>query len=492
MHTENSATAPSRKHSCKWFGFCCCCWLGFFALFENAPRKAKCKQEASALSGQNLTEKGHDSLKIKKPTRSSARWLLLLQKRGCPTKCRGASLPDVPAKFSLFRDRLRLPPPSTLASPVRPPGARPRPRRRVGAGGRAAPAGHRTGRAGQGEGPAAAERIGVRDPTCQRGTARPDPRAPGGAGRWGGRREQTIEPAQPHPERGSPRRCSAGPRAQGDVSSRRGVKVAGRGGQQGCGVPPSPPAMWLRGRVASRLPSLFAGGRDAHAHPSSPGWVSPAPTPAAPTPPSPGQLRQGTATACPPRPGRPLSTTPRRQRSWRAHSQPAAPGWVRPQPPPPADSPGKRWKPTAQPAGARSFTPAPRLASLHPTLGAAPGSPGQVPGPWGEGEWQPRRERPQRHHPDGPNGPRAAVPRRTWSCSCHWGPCPKRWLWWSWRQGRRRWSKGKGLRWEANGEWRSRDRSSLSLPASPCCCRWQLQPPPAPAAPFIATLRPAP
>lgn len=48
-------------------------WLGFFALFENAPRKAKCKQEASVLSGQNLTEKGHDSLKIKKTTRSSAR-----------------------------------------------------------------------------------------------------------------------------------------------------------------------------------------------------------------------------------------------------------------------------------------------------------------------------------------------------------------------------------------------------------------------------------
>lgn len=187
--------------------------------------------------------------------------------------------------------------PSTLPSAVGPPGARPRPRRRARAGGRAARAGHRTGRAGQGEGPAAAPRSGVRNPTCPRGTARPDPRAPGGASRWGGRREQTIEPARPHPERGSPRRCSAGPRAKGGVSSRGEGKVAGRGGQQGCGVPPSPPAMWLRGRVASRLPSLFAGGRDAHAHPSSPGWVSPAPTPAAPTPPSPGQLRQGTATA---------------------------------------------------------------------------------------------------------------------------------------------------------------------------------------------------
>lgn len=272
-------------------------WLGFFALFENAPRKAKRKQEASALSGQNLTEKGHDSLKIKKKDTILCTLAVTPAETWVPDKVPWCISPRRTCQVFFVSRQAAPSSPLHPSQPRSPPGARPRPRRRVRAGGRAARAGHRSGRAGQGEGPAAAQRSGVRNATCPRGTARPDPRAPGGASRWGGRREQTIEPARPHPERGSPRRCSAGPRAKGGVSSRGEGKVAGRGGQQGCGVPPSPPAMWLRGRVASRLPSLFAGGRDAHAHPSSPGWVSPAPTPAAPTPPSPGQLRQGTATA---------------------------------------------------------------------------------------------------------------------------------------------------------------------------------------------------
>lgn len=192
MHTENSATAASRKHSCKWFGF----GVGFFffALFEKAPRKAKRKQEASALSGPNLTEKGHDSLK-KNPTRSSPRQLSLLHsfvgaRQSAVVHLSQTYLPS----FLCFETGCAFLPPPPFPAPFAPrePGRGPAAGSEPGKGrplpaARSPPAAaHQTGRPGQGEEPAAADRArGARPASGERpGRTRglPAERAGGEAG----------------------------------------------------------------------------------------------------------------------------------------------------------------------------------------------------------------------------------------------------------------------------------------------------------------------
>lgn len=184
----------------------------FFALKSTLERQKG--QEASALSGQNLTEKSYDSVENDTILPSCD-----CRDRGCPTQ-RGPSPPDQPAKSSLFADRLRFAPaPSSHGSP---PGAEPRPR---------APA--------------------------ARGPNGNEPPRQSGEGRGAGQRRQWSPPGPTQPAAASRGRGARGPRRWGETGGRRGA------------VPPAP-APWLRGEAGSRLPSLFGGGGGGAA-PSGPG-----------------------------------------------------------------------------------------------------------------------------------------------------------------------------------------------------------------------------
>lgn len=224
------------------------------------PKKLKANRKHLLCQAKTLQKKRHDSLK--KKTRSSPSQLLLLQKRGCPTKCR-ASLPDVPDKFSLFRDRVRLLPhilPSRSSpAPVCPPGARPRPRRSAGAGGSGAPRPRACSLRADGRSSSSTER----PPRPGRGAGRPPSAAACG--------DQAASKARHRPTRGLPLKRAGGEAAEsrqwsplgptqnaaasGAAPPGRGVRTdlaaSGRGRRRAEeGSSALTPAMSLRGRAA--------------------------------------------------------------------------------------------------------------------------------------------------------------------------------------------------------------------------------------------------